>query len=76
MKDGTILNVRNDGLAYLRDETGNAYSFTFDKVSGYMGESASTFGLVNGAKVTFDVVDDKVKSVVLLKEKNSKQAIS
>ncbi len=61
---GTIVRVNPVGLAYTEDiKTKEIFSFTFDKIEGYRGESAEELGLIAGSRVVFSSSDGIVRSV-------------
>ena len=64
LQTGTIIRVNPVGLAYTEDlESKDIYSFTFDKIEGYRGESAKELGLIRGSRVAFSSLDGVVRSV-------------
>ena len=61
---GTIIRVNPIGLAFAEDKKSKEiYSFTFDKIEGYRGQSVQELGLVLGLKVAFSSLDGVVCSV-------------
>jgi excisionase family DNA binding protein len=64
--NGTIVRVNPEGLAFLEDNSGRKYSFTFDKILGYAGESPEELGLVRGATVNFMRDGEQITEVDLL----------
>ena len=62
-QSGTITHVNQQGLAYVSNERGQDYGFTFDKIANYRGEKASEIGLHRGSRIQFDEHDGKVSSV-------------
>ena len=64
LQTGTIVRVNPVGLAYTEDiESKTIYSFTFDKIEGYRGESAEELGLIAGSRIAFSSADGIVRSV-------------
>jgi len=58
--------VNKAGLCYvLEEDTKRHYVFTFDKIRGYCGQSASHLGLQVGNHVRFSAEGDRVKFVEL-----------
>jgi hypothetical protein len=52
------------GLAYTEDvESKCVYSFTFDKIRAYRGESVEELGLKMGSVVRFSVQDGVIRTV-------------
>ena len=66
--EGVILRVNEQGLGIVKDTQSNQqFAFTFDKITGYRGESTRELGLVVGAQVQFNATaDHQVVSVQLL----------
>ncbi len=64
---GRLFRIGDDGLGYIEEpETKRCYSFTFDQVHGYHGQSAKTMGLTNGRTVRFQLTaSGGVRSVSL-----------
>lgn len=53
--EGVILRVNEQGLGIVKDtQSEEQFVFTFDKITGYRGESAQELGLVTGAHVQFN----------------------
>lgn len=54
--DGILSRVTKDGVGYLVDQgSQKVFTFTFDKIANYRGESASELGLAAGVIVTYDL---------------------
>jgi len=52
---GVILRVNEQGLGIVKDtQSEEQFVFTFDKITGYRGESAQELGLIVGAHVQFN----------------------
>lgn len=52
--EGIILRVNEQGLGIVKDiQSQEQFVFTFDKITGYRGESAHELGLVVGSPVQF-----------------------
>jgi hypothetical protein len=63
-KIGTVVQVDGHGLAFVKTvEDGRMFSFTFDKISSYSGETAGELGLVPGSLVRFFADNGVVKKV-------------
>lgn len=64
---GVILRVNEQGLGIVKDtQSEEQFVFTFDKITGYRGESAQELGLIVGAPVQFNATaDHQVVSVEL-----------
>ena len=64
LQTGTIVRVNPVGLAYTEDiKSKEVYSFTFDNIEGYRGESAEELRLIAGSRVAFSSNDGIVRSV-------------
>jgi hypothetical protein len=64
MHKGTIVRLNPVGLAYTEDtESKCVYSFTFDKIRAYRGESVEELGLKLGSLVHFSVQDGVIHTV-------------
>ena len=64
LQSGTILRVNPVGLADAEDtKSKEIYSFTFDKIEGYRGQSVEELGLISGSRVAFSSLDGVVRSV-------------
>lgn len=63
---GMIVRVNKGGLVIVRDDpSGNYYPFTFDKIQGYLGETADELNLRIGQGVHFHLQDGKITEVDL-----------
>lgn len=64
---GVILRVNEQGLGIVKDtQSEEQFVFTFDKITGYRGESAREIGVTVGASVQFNATaDHQVVSVEL-----------
>ena len=69
--DGTVLMVNAAGLAFaVEPETGREYSFTFDKIRNYRGQSSTELGLKTGSRVRL-FVNERLVSAVELQTKDA-----
>ncbi len=63
---GMIVRVNKGGLAIVRDDpSGNYYPFTFDKIHGYLGETADELNLRIGQGVRYMLQDGRITEVDL-----------
>lgn len=54
-RDGVIVRINEQGLGIVEaSESHEQFAFSFDKISGYRGQSAREMGLKTGAQVRFD----------------------
>ena len=64
LQTGTIIRANPVGLAHSEDiKSKEIYSFTFDKIEGYRGQSVEELGLISGSRVAFSSLDGVVRSV-------------
>ena len=64
---GRVYNAANDGLAYIAEEgTKNLYSFTFDRIEGYRGETIEELKLDTNRRVRFRLTKSRQVSRVWL----------
>ena len=63
-RKGVIIRINEQGLGIVKDtQSQEQYVFTFDKITGYQGQSAQELGLVAGTHVRFSYKAGKVESV-------------
>ena len=71
--EGIILRINEQGLGIMKDaQSQEQFVFTFDKITGYRGESAQELGLKVGARVLFNSTADT--QVVVSVEKPTRAA--
>jgi hypothetical protein len=64
LTSGVIVKVNKDGLGFLEEDgTKFRFAFTFDKISGYKGESAMELGLYPGVRVRFAAHRHKIRHI-------------
>jgi len=66
-RTATIEYLNPKGLTILReDDTQQLFAATFDKFSGYRGQTARAFGLAKGRRIRFEAEGEKVVAAHLL----------
>jgi len=53
LQPGVITRIEDFGLGYVKADTGQYYTFQFDKIEDYGGEAPREMGLQAGSRVLF-----------------------
>ncbi|MDD5035450.1 MAG: hypothetical protein PHE55_11915 [Methylococcaceae bacterium] len=68
VKTARVIRSTANGVAYINVTPSNEVAaFSFDKIKGYRGETASELGLKTGKLITVEYNDDsqKIESVII-----------